>query len=420
MSTKQATGLQKRKPFSAPLPPPSAPLPPQPQQQQQPPPKELPPSLYERVLLPRSPDASLSLLNKQDDAVVQTPLDDLPGYWALNSVFFTATNMCFGLTSICMGVHLKVVLPRVGLTWLLIGQLLILYLVMIPAFETTCCIRPGLSRDDLGHCNDPHSKIFKEPVGWGLKTVCGSFGLDVKVMIASCVVSAALIFVLLLWEYGHPRYEHHRAAKEAEARVRPFLPLTHEEREPYREAVIYAVNTVATVRSETVDWLVLLTHLYPETFVYGAALRTFGHRVLAKFVILCSVVAVVLFIVIYVEEQLYQAWGRCYPPGTSIYGLTNGMCTKTVYPRKSWWGPLVAAFAADLLVSASLVTYSAVASYEHRARAITHIEELRIDENSKRELQDFVKREPGVGKFLPELEEEAQKLLELGTPASKE
>jgi hypothetical protein len=258
---------------------------------------------------------------------------------AIKWLFFSPTGIVTGFSSYWLKNSLVPIVGRLLL--LLLGTILacIVSFFIVPSHNKSCCYSSGLTRRDLGDCNNGGA-ITLEPIGHA-RVDCGIYPLHIIIWISVTCLLFLLASFLWIYEWKHvQRLYNRRAEMLASNIVQLHLP------EPALQSTYTHVVSVlnASAFREPASHI-SAGIFFPEYYITGIFMRLYGIRWLTKVLLLVHFVSIVLTMIIVIEDDLYEAWWRCYEPHTSLADLSNGVCKTTIYPRSSTWGIYVISLA---------------------------------------------------------------------------
>jgi hypothetical protein len=248
-----------------------------------------------------------------------------------------------------------------------------LYVFVLPEFEETCCIHGHVTRTDLGRCNDPASKISSEVVGLSsVKKECEPY-TKASLALYCCTYGALFIAIVIhLMQIDDAHSVYLETIRAIATRISPDVS-KQKIIDSYSQAILYTADIIVTTASEGDNFKKI--YWYPESMLLGYPLLHFHSWVwvLAQFLLSILIVIPTMYF-FFVEEKLYQAWGRCYPEDTPDEDLDHGMCTKTLYKHHTRQFIPIFIASASLVIKGLLYYFGYKSSVLTRSNYESHIE----------------------------------------------
>jgi len=112
--------------------------------------------------------------------------------------FFTISNCITGLYTHSVVRSNVLLVIRILLSLTLCVTIGVLYGIIIPDFDSTCCYDTSyVNTYDFGACNDKNSQIYTEPAGYGVKKQCDVY--NTTILVFDIVIFSVLCFYIFVF-----------------------------------------------------------------------------------------------------------------------------------------------------------------------------------------------------------------------------
>lgn len=140
-------------------------------------------------------------INRNNNTVIESKQDLPVSYYP--GRFFTISNITTGLYTYTVVRSKILLLCRVIFSIILAIVCGVLYGIIIPGFNRTCCYDSQYTESyDLGECDDTSSYIYAEPTGYGIKKECDAYNITILVFQSIMFIVIALYLLLFMVEYA--------------------------------------------------------------------------------------------------------------------------------------------------------------------------------------------------------------------------
>lgn len=266
----------------------------------------------------------------------------------------------------------------------------VLFQHLIPDYNATCCVKTHVTRTDLGDCDDPLGKLFKETVGISsVKQECRSYPWDIRILLIAYYASLALLLILYVMQFEQCYLANRSAIKKLDKHI-SIKDMSDSKRRTLCDAVIFCTR-LHTSESEHL----FMTYFNPDSLFLSYPLVAF-HGLFWVFIQLSlSFVAfgcVLYYFLIY--DKLYDAW-CCYPRGTSFLHYTKGICHGQCPSRdlKSWIPLMIAGGCVVLRLLTQIASYLTTRHYTDNIQGYVRKHFSALSEEIKTTLISYAKRE---------------------------